>query len=176
MFNKRNKTFFNALNKNSKITDPFIEKIRAKKALELAEEKNKKEGFICLINFLFKKYFEVLLTNGLQWFSLAAIAQKYLTIALITPDVPADKHAEVTQKIKDKGYEIIETKEVTLTQEQAHELFKAKEATVNYFFFTYMRETKNVKMKYAQSRQKIKHDTQKFTFISDDITIISLKI
>ncbi len=64
----------------------------------------------------------------------AAASHKPTTICIITPDVHADKRVELTHKIKEKGYEITEEKEVTLTKEQAHEIYKSHEQSVRISF------------------------------------------
>ncbi len=54
---------------------------------------------------------------------------KPITICIIKPDVK-EKRAEIIKKIKDKGYEIVESKEVTFTAEQAREFYKNQANTV----------------------------------------------
>ena len=56
-------------------------------------------------------------------------ADKPITICIIKPDVK-EKQAEIIKKIKDKGYEIVESKEVTFTAEQAREFYKNQANTV----------------------------------------------
>ena len=61
-------------------------------------------------------------------------AQKPITICIIKPDVQKEKQAEIIQKIKDKDYQIIESKEIKLTQEEAHDFYKKQENTVRNIF------------------------------------------
>lgn len=56
-------------------------------------------------------------------------SEKPITICIIKPDVK-EKQAEIIKKIKDKGYEIVESKEVKFTPEQAREFYKNQANTV----------------------------------------------
>jgi len=59
--------------------------------------------------------------------------QKPLTIAIIKPDKP-DKQADILKKIKEKGYEIVEHKEVHFTADMVREFYKhqTNSVTTNY--------------------------------------------
>jgi nucleoside diphosphate kinase len=56
--------------------------------------------------------------------------QKPLTIAIIKPDKP-DKQADILKKIKEKGYEIVEHKEVHFTPDMVREFYKHQTNSVN---------------------------------------------
>ncbi len=57
-----------------------------------------------------------------------ANAEKPITIAIIKPDVLAvqGKKAEIVGKMKERGYEIVEEKTLTMTREQASEFYKQR--------------------------------------------------
>ena len=56
--------------------------------------------------------------------------QKPLTICIIKPD-KAEKQAEIMKKIKEKGYEIVEQKEVTFTADMVREFYKHQTNSVS---------------------------------------------
>ena len=61
-------------------------------------------------------------------------AEKPITICIIKPDVK-EKQAEIIKKIREKGYEIVESKEVTFTTEMAKEFYKNQANTVSFYVF-----------------------------------------
>ena len=56
--------------------------------------------------------------------------QKPLTICIIKPDKP-EKQVEIMKKIKEKGYEIVEHKEVTFTHDMVKEFYKHQTNSVS---------------------------------------------
>ena len=51
--------------------------------------------------------------------------KKPVTICIIKPDIiQKNKKHEVIEKIKAKGYEIVEEKDVQFTEQMAHEFYK----------------------------------------------------
>jgi nucleoside diphosphate kinase len=56
---------------------------------------------------------------------------KEITVCIIKPDViAAHKKEEVIQKIKERGYEICEMRDVKMSEEQVRELYKHKSDSV----------------------------------------------
>jgi len=59
-------------------------------------------------------------------------SSKPITICIIKPDMMTNnKKEEIIQKIKDKGYEILEEKDVQFTEEMVREFYKHQEGSVN---------------------------------------------
>ena len=76
--------------------------------------------------------------------------QKPLTIAIIKPDKP-DKQADILKKIKEKGYEIVEHKEVHFTADMVREFYKHQTNSVTIYVII-----KRVSYLYSQMINKSK--------------------
>ena len=62
--------------------------------------------------------------------------QKPVTICIIKPDIIQKiKKQEVIEKIKSRGYEILEEKEVQFTEQMAHEFYKHQKDQVGSLGF-----------------------------------------
>lgn len=60
---------------------------------------------------------------------------KPLTICIIKPDMIAQgKKDEIIEKIKQKGYEIVEQKDVKFTEEMARSFYKHQENSVSLIY------------------------------------------
>ena len=58
-------------------------------------------------------------------------AQKQITICIIKPDIiKKNKKDEVIASIKERGYEIVQQKDMTMSEEQAREFYKHKASSV----------------------------------------------
>jgi nucleoside diphosphate kinase len=69
---------------------------------------------------------------------------KPLTICIIKPDMIAQgKKNEIIEKIKQKGYEIVEQKDVKFTEEMARNFYKHQENSVNRILITDSNLTRN---------------------------------
>jgi nucleoside diphosphate kinase len=64
--------------------------------------------------------------------------QKPVTVAIIKPDmISVNKKEEIVQKIKERGYELLEEKEIQFTDHMAREFYKEKENEVKSFILDY---------------------------------------
>ena len=58
-------------------------------------------------------------------------SEKPITIAIIKPDqIKNDKKEEIIEQIKERGYEILEQKTITFTEEMAHEFYQHQKEQV----------------------------------------------
>jgi nucleoside diphosphate kinase len=71
------------------------------------------------------------LVQFFNFFLFKVKAQKQITICIIKPDIiQKNKKDEVIASIKERGYEIVQQKEMTMSDEQAREFYKHKASSV----------------------------------------------
>jgi len=65
-------------------------------------------------------------------------SQKPLTICIVKPD-KQEKQEEIMKKIKERGYEIVEHKELTFTPDMVREFYKHQTNSVRFQkFYSYL--------------------------------------